>query len=296
MANCSIVWPSVNTQFTNMPRLFVDNLTVIDCSILDPEHGLIGASWSVDIELSGELDHQSMVFDFAKVKKTIKRIIDNEVDHKLVVPTEHTHCDINESGSSTHLSFTDNNNETIKHTSPSEAVCLIKTARISRESVIEYLSTIILAELPKNVTKLGISLHNESVTGNYYRYSHGLKKHDGNCQRIAHGHRSQIQIWRNGDRDDQLERGIANKWKDIYLATQEDLVQRKDKHLRFNYTTDQGFFEITLPEHRVHLMDCDSTVECLADHLLEIVQAENPNDQLKVKAFEGIGKGAIACN
>ena len=99
---------------------------------------------------------------------------------------------------------------------------------------------------------------------------------------------------RNGQRDGNLEQSIANQWRDIYLATLEDLIESKNKHHRFNYTTDQGFFEITLPEHRVHLMECDSTVECLADHLLEIVQTENNTDELKVKAFEGIGKGAIA--
>ena len=279
-----------------MPRLFVDNLTVIDCSILDPERGLIGASWSVDIELSGELDHQSMVFDFAKVKKTIKRIIDNEVDHKLVVPSGHKHCEIktDAQNNSSSIIFTDNNNDVIKHTSPPQAICLIDATRISRDAVIDYLSKVILDELPNNVQGLNIALHEESIAGNYYCYSHGLKKHDGNCQRIAHGHRSQIQIWRNGQRDDQLEQNIATKWHDIYLATQEDLVESTNKSHRFNYTTDQGFFEITLPEHRVHLMQCDSTVECLADHLLELIQTENNTDELKVKAFEGIGKGAIA--
>lgn len=292
-----------------MPRLFVDNLTVIDCSILDPNRGLIGASWAVDIELEGDLDHQSMVFDFSKVKKTIKRIIDDEVDHKLVVPTAFTGCVTQSlvSPDALSINFTDNNNEKIEHTSPNEAVCCIAVERISREAVIDYLRKIILDELPSNVKKLSIHLHDEAVNGNYYRYSHGLKKHDGNCQRIAHGHRSQIQIWQNGKRADALEQSIAHKWHDIYLATNEDLIEHKDGYMRFSYTTEQGLFDISLPEHRVHLMDCDSTVECIAEHLLELILAETRNIQnnntsnsnaatIKVKAFEGIGKGAIASN
>ena len=296
VANCSTIQSLVNTLFTHMPRLFVDNLTVIDCSILDPERGLIGASWSVNIELLGELDHQSMVFDFAKVKKTIKQIIDNEVDHKLVIPNDYSGLSIQHSTSSNvNINFTDQNQELITHSSPKQAVCFIDSTIINQGSVINYLTDIILRELPSNVRQLNIELHDEAADGNYYCYSHGLKKHDGNCQRIAHGHRSQIQIWQNNVRDDSLEKHIAQKWHDIYLGTDEDIINNKNGRIEFQYTTDQGLFEISLPEHRVHIMDCDSTVECIAEHLLSLTsKLTKSNTSLKVKAFEGIGKGAIA--
>lgn len=276
-----------------MPRLFVDNLTVIDCSVLDPVRGLIGASWAVDIELYGELDHQSMVFDFARVKRTIKRVIDEEVDHKLLLPTAFSGTQITWEDNM-HIVFETKGGEAIKHASPASAVCQIDVARISRKAVIEHLTALILKALPSNVEQLKIELSEEQSKGHYYRYSHGLKKHDGNCQRIAHGHRSQIQIWKGDKRSTALEKRIAEQWHDIYLATKEDLVSESDTHFRFAYTTDQGQFSLELDKNRVHIMECDSTVECIAQHLIEMLGDET--NQLKVKAFEGIGKGAIAQN
>ena len=283
----------LNRQTKQMPTLFVNDLTNIDCSILHPERGLIGASWATDIELSGELDEQSMVFDFAKVKQTIKRIIDQEIDHKLLVPIKYSGLSI-EQKNNLHLTFINHNDEKIKHESPYEAVCQLNTENVTRSNIIEYLTERILNALPNNVTGLKISLREENTTGNYFSYSHGLKKHDGNCQRIAHGHRSQIQIWHEETRNDQLEKSIATDWQDIYLGSQEDITEQTSNDITFAYRTKQGDFSLSLPKTRIHIMPNDSTVECIAEYIALKVFSDTKN--LKVKAFEGIGKGAIAYN
>ncbi len=276
-----------------MPLLFVENLTAIDCSILDPDRGLIGASWSVGIELGGALDEQSMLFDFSKVKRTIKAIIDAEVDHKLLVPLGFSGLSL--SGQrQLKINFTSRAGELITHNSPASAICTIDAEQIDANIVSEFLQTMIKPALPSNITQLNISLECEQAEGSYYCYSHGLKKHDGNCQRIAHGHRSLIQIWKDEQRAPQLEQWLSRKWEDIYLGSNEDVIEQDSQRVLFRYRAEHGEFELQLAANRVHLMDEDSTVECIAEHILELVQNREPSAKLKIKAFEGMNKGAIA--
>lgn len=42
------------------------------------------------------------------------------------------------------------------------------------------------------------------------------------------------------------------------------------------------------------MMDTDTTVELIAAHIADQLKVESPSDTILVKAYEGVGKGAIA--
>jgi 6-pyruvoyl-tetrahydropterin synthase len=278
-----------------MAHLFVDDLTVIDCSVLDANRGLVGASWIVDLELTGDLDHQGMLFDFSHIKKRIKQLIDDRIDHKLVAPTADPHCVVHCTDKSTAIEFTDKQGRRFRHESPDQALCLIDIESIDRVTVAAWLGEQISVMLPGNVSGVTITLRMEDDQASFYHYSHGLKKHDGNCQRIAHGHRSRVKIWENGVRSSTLEQRWADKWRDIYLGTRADLASNEEeKRYRFEYRAAQGEFSLELPGECVYLLDTDSTVECIAQHIADEVFAERPDSTIRVKAWEGVRKGAIA--
>ncbi len=280
-----------------MNKLFVDNLTVIDFSYLHTERGILGESWIVDIELQGELDEQGMLFDFGDVKKKIKSIIDTEVDHKFVIPASHSRVSVIEKSSRIEVTYQAENAEQIIHVSPSEALTKINDSTISKENISTYLCDIILKQLPSNVTGISINLREELIVGKHYQYSHGLKKHIGNCQRIAHGHRSTIEIYKDNLRSESLESQWAAAFNDIYIGTEEDKSDQVEingvPHIKFSYIANQGHFDLTLPARQVYLINTDSTVEWIATHIANKLKQQTPNSHFRVKAFEGVGKGAI---
>ncbi|WNC70385.1 6-carboxytetrahydropterin synthase [Thalassotalea nanhaiensis] len=289
-------------------QLFVNDLTVIDFSYLCSERGVVGESWIVDVLLSGDLNAESMVLDFGIVKKQIKAIIDNSVDHKLVLPTLNPDISISKSSRINHLYVDfDLKDNGLFLQSPSEAFAQIETDFINEENVTRYLELVIKQQLPENVQGIELTLRPEKVPGNSYHYTHGLKKHDGNCQRIAHGHRSTIHIYENGNRSNDLEQMWCKRWQDIYLATHSDQIQLnevelsehakanlKPDHQYFSYYAPQGRFDIAVRKGTLEVVDCDSTVELLADYIARQLKAANNSNDYRVVAFEGVGKGAIA--
>jgi len=278
-----------------MPRLFVDNLTVIDFSFACPKRGIVGASWIVDIILEGELNEQGMVFDFGHVKKSIKHFIDDRYDHKLWLSSALPQYKLAQDGQRVDVQWHDDLERAYSHSSPESAVYLVSESLIDCKTFETIIANDIQQMLPANVCGVEITLREEVIEGANYCYTHGLQAHDGNCQRIAHGHRSRINIWRNDERDHQLEQQWAAQWEDIYLATISHIAQQTNDTTTVKYAAEQGEFELTMPSAKVYQTDIVSTVENIASYLATACKKQYPNDSITVHAFEGVAKGAIAC-
>lgn len=280
-------------------QLFVDNLTNVDFSFLDPERGLLGETWLANIALHGELDAQGMVCDFGVVKKLLRNWLDTELDHRLAVPLRSPYIAIKEDGEQLDIRWGFGDKGEFLHTrSPRSAIALVDAEVLTTETVAAWCITQLKQLFPESVARLELTFTKEVIDGAFYHYSHGLKKHDGNCQRIAHGHRSRIDIWEDGEKSAQLETLWAERWRDIYIGTREDITMQPvvddENYYRFRYTSAQGEFELTLPQRCCYLIDTDTTVEFLATHIAQQTALENPGKSIRVKAFEGINKGAIA--
>ncbi|MCC5825344.1 6-carboxytetrahydropterin synthase [Alkalimonas sp.] len=281
--------------------LFVRDLTVIDFSYLCAERGLLGESLIVDVELHGSLDQASMVFDFGLVKKVIKKAIDSSIDHALAVPAAFQDCKLSERGEQQLVQFTSARGD-IQVSGPAQAFALLQAEQVNLQSIEQFILQQLAGKLPDNVKEVRLTLRPEASQGFYYQYSHGLKKHDGNCQRIAHGHRSTIQIYQDGMLSPRLNKFWADRWQDIYLITEQDLCQPADLQcleanvgdLCSRYQSGQGVFEICLPASHCEVVPCDTTVECLADYIAGVLKTLDAEHQYKVVAYEGVGKGAIA--
>ncbi|WP_318462063.1 6-pyruvoyl trahydropterin synthase family protein [Photobacterium leiognathi] len=289
-------------------KLFVRDLTVIDASYLCTERGMVGESWILDVVMSGELNEMSMVLDFSRVKKQIKQLVDEYVDHRLIVPAKSPA--INTAATTTGYVTVDlmREDKSIHLHCPEQAFCFIDAETVTIESVTEHVYQVLKGNLPENVQGLEITLRHETINGAFYHYSHGLKKHDGNCQRIAHGHRSPIELFVNGERNAELEKQWAKRWQDIYLGSQEDVLSvtelnlsecakqvTNETHYGFRYTAPQGEFELAIARSETEMLGTDTTVELLAGYIAEKVKPSlSDSDVLEVVAYEGVGKGAMA--
>ncbi|HSP57428.1 MAG TPA: 6-carboxytetrahydropterin synthase [Halomonas sp.] len=274
--------------------LFVNRLTQLDVSLWCPRRGLVGASWHVDVELDGELGEDGMLFDFGEVKPWIKSRLDAGVDHTLLVPTRAAGVELQDcrEGLCVRASLP----YAFEVHAPRQALTLLPWQEVSTERLADQLAAELMRRPPPRVSDIRLHLREESIEGPSYTYSHGLRRHAGNCQRIAHGHRSRLHIWQQGQRAPALEQHWCDWLADRYLFDRQDIIDSGDAGYRgqvaCRYLSPQGSFYLSLPQARCAVLPTPTTVEQIAAWLAETITRET-GTATRVQAFEGIDKGAI---
>lgn len=291
--------------------LFYNHVTVLDYAFLDDKRGVVGDSLIVNVEFVGTTDDEGVIFDFSLAKKKVKDIIDLECDHRLVVPTQSEMLSELKADQESFLQF-----GALSYKTPREGLCLVEAKQINNESLSRYLESILLPQMPKEVIKVNIELVEEKqeLDGDFFfHYSHGLKQHYGNCQRLLHGHRSTIKVFDGGRRNSELEWWLVNDQfsGSIHFAFWENVQDKQrvakllgDSNKKYgrlsggesvtiSYESQQGEFSVDIPSEQVHIVPIETTVENLSTYFLQLCEEKQGYSKgLSVWAFEGIAKGA----
>ncbi len=275
-------------------KLFVNNLTNVDFSYLHPERGLVGESWLVQLELDGSLNEQGMVCDFGIVKKLTREWMDATIDHALVVPRFMQRLNVNQDSGYTEVKWRYPSDEVFYCKGPSKSFSLVELEEVTPETMAVWCRDKLIELFPQEVKGMTLRFIPEQIDSAFYHYSHGLQQHAGNCQRIAHGHRSKIEVFLNDERNSKLEEEWATRWQDIYIGTAAHRVESEPETNAYEYEAPQGFFELSLPSRYCYDIQTESTVEQIAKHLAARIKQFRPLDEVTVRAYEGIGKGAVA--
>ncbi|WP_458525846.1 6-carboxytetrahydropterin synthase [Onishia taeanensis] len=275
--------------------LFVNGLTHLDASAWCPRRGLIGISWQVNAELDGELGEDGMLFDFGHVKPWIKSRLDDGADHTLIVPTEAPGITVSDCEEG--LAIRTTTPYAMEVRGPHQAFTLVPCGEITPADLAKRIGEEMMQAPPPRVSTIRLTFLDEPLSGAAYTYSHGLRRHDGNCQRIAHGHRSPLHVWQSGVPAPALEAEWAERLADRYLVDESDIEDTPEAltqgELTTRYRAPQGDFFLRLPRERCVILPTATTIEQIATWLAGDIARET-GQPTRVQAFEGIGKGAIA--
>lgn len=306
----------MKTNSTRLTQIFIQDVTLLDCAILFPNQGPKGRSWHVDVVWEGEKDTTGVLFDFSLAKKSAKSTIDHEFDHKLLVRPSS-------------IRFQSNSQIIIIETQKikeNDSVFAINTynnsiRKVTRETIASLenndvsalekeIAQAIFRNSPENVRSVTVKLreHEQKQNPHYFNYTHSLCYHYGNCQRF-HGHSNIIEVYKKGVLDISKSTQAAKKLNNSYIISRNYLTKEwnttlfreliencpelsdlKEELIAAQYKGTQGEVAVIMPKESVLTLDYESTVENLAEF---IRKQFGTDDEIEVRAFEGLSKGSI---
>lgn len=287
--------------------LFIKDIDRLDCAVFDPSIGVVGQSWYVDIEVTGQLDENGFVYDFSHLKKLVKSVLKSSLDHALIIPVQSTHVHYQETASGemwhlkakTRLTGLDSD---WTYQCPKGAVYPIRAVKISKEIIEQECARLIRHRLGESIGKVSVKFRAELGAGadSFFRYTHGITDHQGLCQRLFHGHRSKIEVYVSGDRRRDLEQYLAHDLfgSSIHIASRSQVVKNdndKDDVICLVYQGTLGHYKAKLPSNRVFFVNEQTSIERISQQLVKLLGEKiGQSKGVKVVCYEGIDKGASA--
>lgn len=293
--------------------IFLNDVTKVDCALFDPSKGVYGQTWRVDVTLTGPLEKNGFVFDFAQLKKMVRQVLKTSIDHALVIPINSQSVlfkgmDRGECWQMRSRQSKSGAESEWGYRSPAGAVFPSRSVALSRQLLEQEVARSLRHRLPPSIAQLVVALREEDVdpTEAVFRYTHGIAGHEGMCQRLFHGHRCRIQIFVGEERRPDLEHYVARDvlGGHVHIATPaqfkigcvEPGMRGKTKEpVTLAYEAALGYFEATIPADRVFCVAGETSVECIAQEIARLVKREeNTADKVRVVCYEGIDKGSVA--
>lgn len=285
------------------PSLFLNDFTVLDFAFVSEASGIEGDSFHVSVELFGELDQKDFLFDFSPAKKALKALVDGVFDHKLLIPMGAGIVTTRADG----LDLQAAEAGIWSYNAPREAYELFPDSEISAEVLEYHLNRLAKSRLPENVNEARFHLRSPSrfESEANFRYTHGLRFHDGNCQRLFHGHRNPIEVTIDGRRSPNWEARLADEWSGVHFAALSTIKNLSDLDLQLGvrqkthpgevlveYVSGHGAFSARIPASRVVVTKGEPSIETISILGAQRLREWNVKGELRVLAYEGLNKGA----
>jgi 6-pyruvoyl-tetrahydropterin synthase len=296
-------------------KIFVRNVTVLDCGVWDKTRGPVGRSWNVDVEWHGTTDEEGVVVDFSAAKKIAKNIIDEQFDHRLLISEHNVLESQNGRKICVPYSSTLPENRFLLETYPQSLAIVsddvFDEIALDTCSKLERILAMAIHEgSPSNISRVTVKLnwHNQHKEAHFFNYLHSLRMHAGNCQRF-HGHSNIVEIFSGGRLDEAASERVARFLDGKYLITPEylcaatplNLQHNSDiltgfeldtaEHMWLKYSGTQGEVVVCAPRERVILMPDESTIEHISAWIHESFFADR--SEVEVRGYEGLNKGAL---
>jgi len=128
---------------------------------------LHGHNYRARVELEGELDENSYVFDFVTLKRIMRRLVD-EIDHKMLLPLNNRFLELREADGEIEVRYRDR-----RYVFPRDDVVLLPIPNTTAEMLACYLADRLKTELVQygtaNLTALAVEVEESFGQSAWYR-------------------------------------------------------------------------------------------------------------------------------